>query len=123
MSSKFKVGDQVILGRHDPNPSLLGFVNWTIGMEKYVGKIATLNHLFPLDLRHGYTWGVDIDLSVYAWHEKNMTLVLRIDENIMIVQRTLPKVEGASCSRCHDFNNYAEPNMPDGSFKCFSCRH
>ena len=29
---------------------------------------------------------------------------------------------GMSCKRCGDFNSYGEPNMPDGSYKCFSCR-
>lgn len=29
---------------------------------------------------------------------------------------------GMKCCRCQNFNDYAEPNMPDGSYKCFSCR-
>jgi hypothetical protein len=26
------------------------------------------------------------------------------------------------CIKCGDYNEYATPNMPDGKFKCFSCR-
>jgi hypothetical protein len=122
MSSKFKVGDKVILGRHDPDPgTLFGFANWAIGMEKHVGSIATLNHLFPLDLEHGYTWGVDIDLSVYAWHEKNMTLC--ITEGQLIAAVASLRSNGVSCSKCRDFNNFAESNQSDGTFICYSCRH
>jgi hypothetical protein len=27
-----------------------------------------------------------------------------------------------SCARCHEPNDYAEPNMPNGSYACYSCR-
>jgi hypothetical protein len=32
---------------------------------------------------------------------------------------------GMNCSgpHCNLFNEYAEPNMPDGSFRCYSCRN
>lgn len=26
------------------------------------------------------------------------------------------------CSRCHEFNEYAEVNQPDGTFRCHQCR-
>lgn len=29
---------------------------------------------------------------------------------------------GCSCSKCKDFNEYAEANQPDGSFICYACR-
>jgi hypothetical protein len=35
--------------------------------------------------------------------------------------RPKPK-NGAACTRCGEFNEYAEPNQPDGTFKCFQCR-
>jgi hypothetical protein len=136
MSSKFKVGDQVILGRHDVDPhSIYGFANWEPSMEKYVGKIATLKRTFAVHATHGYQWQIDIDGGVWSWHEKNMLSCL---SNIitgfqvgdpgdgfqvgdpMVVKRVVPT--GAACSRCREFNNYGEPNMPDGSYKCYSCR-
>lgn len=30
---------------------------------------------------------------------------------------------GAKCLICKDYSPYAVPNQPDGSFKCWSCRH
>ena len=32
------------------------------------------------------------------------------------------KSDGMFCSRCTEFSPMAEPNIPDGKFKCFSCR-
>ncbi len=30
---------------------------------------------------------------------------------------------GAACARCDEFNDYAQPNQPDGkTFLCFQCR-
>ena len=132
MSSNFNVGDQVILGRHDAvAPSIQhphGPINWDPRMDQYVGKVATLKRLFTLDPIWGYCWEIDLDGGVFAWHEKNMIAVQMIQLSKLtgsttMVKRATPKVEGASCSKCREFNNYAEPNMPDGTFKCYSCRH
>ncbi len=35
----------------------------------------------------------------------------------------LPKSNGCSCKKCKEFNEYAEPNMPDKTFMCYACRH
>ncbi len=32
------------------------------------------------------------------------------------------KSNGCSCSCCGQFNNFAEPNQPDNTFKCYICR-
>ncbi len=29
---------------------------------------------------------------------------------------------GATCIKCNKFNEYAAPNLPNGTFKCFACR-
>lgn len=29
---------------------------------------------------------------------------------------------GCSCSICHNFSPFSEPNQPDNTFKCYSCR-
>lgn len=31
-------------------------------------------------------------------------------------------VDGLHCSKCKDYTQYAAPNQPDGTFKCFPCR-
>jgi hypothetical protein len=33
------------------------------------------------------------------------------------------KSKGCSCKKCKEFNEYAEPNMPDKTFMCYACRH
>ena len=30
---------------------------------------------------------------------------------------------GMSCTRCNEFNQYAEPNQKDNSYKCYRCRN
>jgi hypothetical protein len=37
--------------------------------------------------------------------------------------RMANKSNGAKCSKCGDFNEYAIGNQPDGSFTCYSCKH
>lgn len=39
---------------------------------------------------------------------------------VNIVKET--KISGLSCNRCGDFNNYAEVNQQDGTYRCFLCR-
>jgi hypothetical protein len=36
---------------------------------------------------------------------------------------TQEKSKGCSCKKCKEFNEYAEPNMPDKTFMCYACRH
>lgn len=31
--------------------------------------------------------------------------------------------EGRVCSHCGEYYEYARSNQPDGSFKCWGCRH
>jgi len=33
------------------------------------------------------------------------------------------KSEGATCKRCEEFNEFAEPNQDDDTFLCYRCRH
>lgn len=30
--------------------------------------------------------------------------------------------KGMTCEGCKEFNEYAEPNQPDDTFKCYKCR-
>lgn len=30
---------------------------------------------------------------------------------------------GLYCSKCKDYNQYAQTNQPDGTYKCWGCRH
>lgn len=35
---------------------------------------------------------------------------------------TPPKPQGCVCAKCGEKNEYAEPNQPDGTYRCPSCR-
>ena len=55
------------------------------------------------------------------------SLTISFDENyvddIPDGKVSAPEPEGFNCSRCHEFYQYAKANQPDGSFKCWGCRH
>ncbi len=48
-----------------------------------------------------------------------------VDDYPVIVKKSKakPKGNGCTCPKCGEIYPYAEPNMPDGSFKCWSCRN
>jgi len=49
----------------------------------------------------------------------NLDLLALVDDlDLMINNRS----EGMNCSKCNSFNNFAEPNQPDGTLICYSCR-
>lgn len=39
-----------------------------------------------------------------------------------VVSQAKPVSAGLKCGRCQEFYPYAEPNQPDGTLKCWSCR-
>lgn len=47
------------------------------------------------------------------------------DDYPVIVKKskTKSKGNGCVCPKCGELYPYAEPNQPDGSFKCWSCRN
>jgi hypothetical protein len=63
--SNYKVGDKVILGEHT------GKRNWIYSMDKYVGKVATLNKFYRADAGYPDRWYVDLDGGGHVWHEEN----------------------------------------------------
>lgn len=38
------------------------------------------------------------------------------------VTRIVSFLDGATCIECNEFYKYAEPNQPDGTLICYSCR-
>jgi len=72
MASRFKVGNRVILGRHQHH--IVGGTYWEEEMNEFVGKIATLtiqagSHYYG---GGGLLWRVDIDDGAFLWREVNM---------------------------------------------------
>lgn len=47
------------------------------------------------------------------------------DDFPVIVKKSKSKTKrnGCTCPKCGEIYPYAEPNQPDGSFKCWSCRN
>lgn len=62
----------------------------------------------------------DCNYGYLVYEDENMDMmILSSDSEIQIKSRVST---GLGCKRCHDFNSFAEPNQPDGSYVCFSCR-
>jgi hypothetical protein len=36
--------------------------------------------------------------------------------------QNVPPTKILNCDKCGTVNEFAEPNMPDGSYRCYSCR-
>lgn len=49
------------------------------------------------------------------------------DETIFVPDKMIYKVsarlDGCHCDQCDEFYSYAEPNQPNGTLICFSCRN
>lgn len=64
--------------------------------------------------------------NITDYHNKGHTWMepLMITEIISGKQESKETVNpGCSCSICYQFNSMAEPNQPDNTFKCYSCRN
>lgn len=64
---EFKVGDKVLITK--------GHSNWNAGMDKYVGKIATITHVYK-----DTNYNIDLDNSNWTWQHYNGHFV-SIDED------------------------------------------
>jgi hypothetical protein len=80
----------------------------------------------PLDLNN-----IRLDFPGIDLHEitNEITAYTRVSWNTKCIAMAqpvkslkLPTGEGLSCSGCGDIAFHTEANMPDGSFKCYSCR-
>jgi len=43
-------------------------------------------------------------------------------EELLNVKRDRSEPDGIICNKCMNFYHFAEPNQPDGSLICYSCR-
>jgi len=63
---------------------------------------------------------------LFGWtFESNINVDSCISRTMNIVSRKsdVQKSSGMRCSGpCKDFNQYAEPNQTDGTYKCYGCR-
>lgn len=55
-------------------------------------------------------------------------ITAEIEKILMDIDLALPVTEksnssGMSCIKCKEFNQYAEPNQKDHTYKCWSCRN
>jgi len=70
------------------------------------------------------------NVESYVGKAKDYVFPSEIDE---IIVQTLPATKmsdsshpaGMTCCdpHCREYNNWAEPNQPDGTYKCYSCRN
>lgn len=88
----FKVGERVILGRHD-NDGSGSPGNWALAMDDYVGKVATIIQSNGRTDRYGFVVAeVDIDRGRHHWRLANMT-----------------PARPPTCVECNTLDEYAEP--------------
>ncbi len=73
--------------------------------------------------------GVDNTGAFFSWliknTETNIDLVSLLDRLELYVLNVKHKKfpDGMFCRRCQIFFQYAEPNQPDGTLLCYSCRN
>ena len=95
-----EVGDIVILGRHDLDPS--GFPQfWTEEMDQYIGRTAKITKRVVNDTF--IICRVDIDNEVWQWREVNMRLVDKNNMNCIKCKEQMPYVgekKGHLCWKC-----------------------
>ncbi len=103
----FKVGDKVILGKHI-DPATGEVHNWNPDMEKYVGKVATVQEVGIFTGQRPYHY-IKVDLSPrWYWESLYQKLASRDPLN-----------DGCRCSKCGEWVPYVEPS---DSFVCYSCK-
>ena len=59
----------------------------------------------------------------FTFEGENLTISFDEDYVDDIPDDKVPEPEGFNCSRCREFYRYAKANQPDGTFKCWGCRH
>jgi len=100
---RFKVGDKVIVGRHDATAILGEYKSWNMNMEQYVGKVATLTRQ-----KESYeAWYIDLDGGLYFYYEKNMKPPINN--------------ENQKCAECNVSAPHENPNT-DGKYICVWCK-
>ncbi len=104
----FKIGDKVILGKHDNEEF------WITHMEKFVGTVTTITQVSRLNgyLNHKL-WNVDN--NIYHWRDINM-----IPAGNQPATSIGGSALGAHCKRCHDYLPYIDKQ--DG-YTCWRCKH
>jgi hypothetical protein len=78
--------------------------------QKSNDVIANLELLSGNEVRYGKMPWVDLP---------KFTTTFGIPKPTMMVKKACVDMR---CSRCNEFSSWAEPNQPDGSFKCYNCR-
>lgn len=116
VDKEFKIGDEVILGRHQKINGVDYTDCWESRMEAYVGKKAKIVSHYGIDEWGCNCYYIDLDKCRFYWRAINMT---DINSNNTATNATTTN-SGAKCIRCHDFFPYAEVSE---TFKCFGCKH
>lgn len=59
----------------------------------------------------------------FTFEGENITISLDDFMPEYIPNEKVEEPEGFNCSRCNEFYEYAKANQPNGTFKCWGCRH
>lgn len=61
--------------------------------------------------------------NVYSTNEKLYTWGLSVQRITLVESKVVISLNGYNCKKCNNHYPYSEPNQPDGTLICWSCRH
>ncbi len=120
-----KVGDRIRIYVEEVTRVL------SFGRRKTTGCVTVVGHLSVDDVTLGWKDG---DGVAGGWAMDPASMqgctrgcnVMMMHMEVIGFEKTaeppLMKSAGMRCCGCSDFNPWAEPNTPDGKYRCYSCR-
>jgi formylmethanofuran dehydrogenase subunit E len=95
-----------------------------VAIKRCDGLIETAKDLFAANQVYSpYEWQNHLEKMVIAQGPENLWYYMFITEPVGGF-KPVPKNAGYTCSnkKCNEYVMHSEPNMPDGTFKCYRCR-
>lgn len=59
----------------------------------------------------------------YLSNQNEYEYGIAVGPETFVLSKISPYLDGISCRKCTNFYKYAEPNQPDGTLICWSCRN
>ena len=87
------------------------------------------NHNFQIASPDPGDEGVNATSGFFTWlireEEADIDLLVLVDRLELYLEHIRSKKykDGMFCRNCHSYFPYAEPNQPDGTLICYSCRN
>lgn len=124
----FSLGDRVKFQLTEDHDEVEGIVIMLIPRHKLIGIHHSENNIVRLGehVKHGWDNNYELISNIEEFHNKPFISVGLNGLKIRIISNTTIKHispnEGCTCTVCLQYSPMAEPNQPDNTFKCYSCR-